>query len=242
MTRNKLFWRLPYTVRQLLFKWQDHQGYVNLQDLRYETPEKLTAPSFKPFLDNECIFVHIPKAAGVSVGYSLFRRHTGNHTSISEYQMAFSQEEYNRFFKFAFVRNPWDRLLSAYLFLKAGGRNVGDKKWADEYLSSYSSFTEFILDWVTEENVLLGMHFKPQYLFVTNPGNLKIQVDFIGKFETLQTDYQIIRDKLGLGDDLKFENKTEEKSGDYRSYYTKETQEIVARVYKEDIALFDYGF
>ena len=86
------------------------------------------------------------------------------------------------------------------------------------------------------------MHFKPQYLFVTNPGNLKIQVDFIGKFETLQTDYQIIRDKLGLGDDLKFENKTEEKSGDYRSYYTKETQEIVARVYKEDIALFDYGF
>ena len=47
---------------------------------------------------------------------------------------------------------------------------------------------------------------------------------------------------LGIGGDLKFENKTSDKSSDYRSYYTPETKEIVAQVYKEDIALFDYTF
>ena len=242
MTRNTLFWSLPYTVRQLLFKWQNQQEFKKLQTLRTQEPEKLSAPTFKPFIDNKCIFVHIPKVAGVSVGYSLFQRHTGNHTSISEYQMVFSQKEFKRFFKFTFVRNPWDRLLSAYLFLIGGGRNQGDKKWADQHLSDFKSFDDFVLNWVSQENVNLGVHFKPQYLFVTNPGSMKLLVDFVGKFENLETDYQVVKKKLGFGDDLKFENKTKGKSDDYQKHYSPKTQEIVANVYKEDIALFGYKF
>lgn len=242
MTQNKLFWSLPYAMRQLLFKWNNPQEYLILQDLKLSIPKKLSAPTFKPFLEHKCIFVHIPKAAGVSVGYSLFQRHTGNHTTIAEYQMAFSQKEFGSFYKFTFVRNPWDRLLSAYLFLKAGGRNKGDKKWAEEHLSCYSDFTAFVLDWVNPKNVQLGIHFKPQHLFVTNPGSKKLQVDFVGKFESIETDYLTVKKQLGRGGNLKFENSTSDKPSDYRDYYTQQTKEIVAQVYKADIVLFNYSF
>lgn len=242
MTESRLFWSLPYALRRWFFKKQNGQVYKNLQVLRIVNPEKLSAPTFKPFLENKCIFVHIPKAAGISVGSSLFGRHTGNHTSIAEYQMAFSQKEFESFYKFTFVRNPWDRLLSAYLFLKKGGRNDGDKKWAAENISHFNNFQDFVLNWVTPENVLSGIHFMPQYYFVTLPGNKKIQVDFVGKFENLGPDFKIVKNKLGIGGSLVFENKTEDKSSDYRNFYNRETQKVVARVYKEDIALFDYQF
>src|SRR5690625_2614056 len=80
--------------------------------------QRLNGKRYAPFDQYHSIFVHIPKTAGVSVAHSLFEIKTAYHVRVSKYQIIFSQDEYNQYFKFAFVRNPWDRLVSAYRFLK----------------------------------------------------------------------------------------------------------------------------
>src|SRR5258706_16293188 len=78
-----------------------------------------------PFDEHRCIFVHIPKCAGNSVTKSLsqFGGFDCGHTNLKRFQIMFGPEEFNRYFKFAFVRNPYDRLFSAFLFMKKGGTN-----------------------------------------------------------------------------------------------------------------------
>ncbi len=239
---KQIFWKLPYNERQIIFMLRRPAEYRLLKNLRSNTPEKLNSPTFTPFLKHKCIFVHIPKSAGLSIGYSLFGRHTGNHTTIAEYQIAFSKKEFNSFFKFAFVRNPWDRVLSAFLFLKNGGRNQADYNWSEKYLSQFNNFNDFVTGWLNRENINKGVHFKPQYEFVTLPNKQKHGLDFIGHYENIANDYNYVRNRLGFGKALEFNNKTESKKQDYRFYYNDKTREVVADVYREDIEYFGYDF
>lgn len=239
---RRLYWRLPYEVRRAVYRVKYPIKYQLLQSLRAEIPEKLTQSTYKPFIENNCIFIHIPKTAGISISNSLFGRHTGNHARIKEYKIIFNKKEFNSFFKFTFVRNPWDRLLSAFIYLKNGGRNKEDYLWAEKHLSPYRSFNDFVLQWVNKRNIDKGIHFMPQYKFLTTLKNFKPEVDFIGLFENIHNDYEYVRNMLHMDRKLIFENKTEGKIGDYRSYYTDKIIEIVFNVYNEDIMFFGYDF
>jgi hypothetical protein len=101
------------------------------------------------------------------------------------------------------------------------------------------SFKEFILkraEFINEVNTeKLGQHF-----WITNTdGNLL--VDFIGKFENLQTDFDIICDKIGVSrQELPHENKSDREH--YSEYYDDETRSIVAELYAKDIEYFNYKF
>lgn len=239
---NKTYWMLPYEARRFLFKINHRDNYLRLIGLRTAESQKLNSPTFKPFIEHRCIFVHIPKSAGISLGYSIFGRHTGNHTTISEYQIAFDRSEFNSFFKFTFVRNPWDRLLSAFLFLKNGGRNKGDLQWAEQHLSDYKSFDEFVTKWVNRDNIYKGIHFIPQHKFITTKNPAKPDVDFMGFFENINDDYEYVRNRLGVGNNLIHDNKTAGRNGEYRSYYNEKIKDIVSDVYREDISLLGYNF
>lgn len=82
---------------------------------------------------SQCIFIHIPKTAGTSVALTLFG-HGSRHVPWFRYQQA-NPVKYRRYFKFAFVRNPWDRLVSSYFYLQKGGMSEADVRWAAENLS-----------------------------------------------------------------------------------------------------------
>ena len=239
---KQIYWRLPYKQRRILFKLNNPSEYRSLNNLRVNNPKKLNYPTFKPFLKYKCIFVHIPKTAGLSIGYGLFGRHTGNHTTIAEYQIAFNRKEFDSFFKFEFVRNTWDRILSSFIYLKNGGRNQVDFNWSEKYLSRFNNFDDFVTGWVNRENINIGIHFKPQYEFITLPTKLKHKVDFIGFYENISDDFNYIRNQLGIGKKLEFINKTRNKQKDYRFYYNDKIREIVADVYREDIEFFGYDF
>lgn len=75
--------------------------------------------SLRPCDEMGCIFVHIPKAAGTSVAHGLFGRGVG-HKSIYEYRKIFGAD-FQEYFKFAVVRNPFSRVVSAYESLRRGG-------------------------------------------------------------------------------------------------------------------------
>lgn len=65
------------------------------------------------------------------------------HVPYLDYECA-NPRKFERFFKFAFVRNPWDRLVFTYFFLKNGGVNEMDRRFAAEHLARYDGFAAFV--------------------------------------------------------------------------------------------------
>ena len=69
----------------------------------------------------------------------------------------------------------------------------------------------------------------------------KVNLDFIGRFETLEKDFELLTARLGVLASLPKTN-TSPRGRDYRSYYDDESIEIVAKLYSRDIELFGYSF
>lgn len=195
--------------------------------------------SLAPFDEMKCIYVHVPKCAGVSINKSLFGCLGGGHITIKQYRKIFGFKEFKNYFKFSFSRNPWDRLVSAFHFLKQGGWGESDEKWAKENLSRYEIFDDFVNDWLSEKNIFSYHHFRPQCHYLCLSERI-IGVDFLGRFESIETDFRKICERLGVTCDLPELNSSQRK--DYADYYDSKTRDIVGRLYKEDIKTFGYSF
>ena len=77
----------------------------------------------------KCIFTNVPKTGSRSVKKFL----KVEETHFPLYKERFKNEEkFNSYYKFAFVRNPWDRLVSVFHYLKQGGINDYDKQSRDK--------------------------------------------------------------------------------------------------------------
>lgn len=225
---------IPFGVRQ------DIKGYTRQE--QYKALRQQVSSdgySLKPYDDLHCIFIHIPKTAGISVCQAFFGCLGGGHLTARTYQVIFGTENYKNYFKFAFVRNPWDRLVSAYVFLKKGGLTEQDKAWAQEYLDKFGSFQSFVMHGLTPSVIYRVLHFIPQWEYVVDR-NGKVDVNFIGRFETLESDFEILAKRLGVSTSLLKINHS--LKGDYRSYYNDTSAEVVAKLYSRDIELFGYSF
>lgn len=194
-----------------------------------------------PFDQHRCIFVHIPKCAGISVSRSLFGNVSGAHHTLKKFQIMFGPREFSEYFKFSFVRNPWDRLVSAFHFLKKGGLTVCDKKWSDKNLSPYPDFDAFVRRGLQEKKIRAFPHFRPQCDYICLAKN-RPGVDFIGYFENLDEDFSYICQQLKVNPTLQSLNRNDSRKRDFREYYTAETREIVSRVYADDIQVLGYSF
>ncbi len=187
----------------------------------------------------KCIFVHIPKTAGISITNAFFQNMGGSHRTIKNYLLYFNNKDFKNYYKFCFVRNPWDRLVSSYIFLKNGGMHEGDSKWAKKHLSNCKDFEDFVINFLHNKAVLNYIHFKPQFEFISFMN--KILVDKIYKFEDIQSSVDELNKILNTEVILKHQNKSQKAKG-YKKYYNDETMKIVANLYKKDIILFDYKF
>jgi hypothetical protein len=153
----------------------------------------------------------------------------------------FGPREFSEYFKFSFVRNPWDKLVSAFHFLKKGGLTVSDKKWSDKNLSPYADFDAFVRNGIQRKEIRAFPHFRPQSDFIClsrgKPG-----VDFLGYFENLEEDFSYVCRRLNVNPPLLELNRNLSRKKDYRDYYTDETRRIVARFYADDIEMLGYSF
>jgi hypothetical protein len=186
----------------------------------------------------KCMFVHIPKCAGTSVRQSLFGR-GGGHRPLETFRTMVPPELFKQCFKFTFVRNPWDRLVSAFFFMKKCDveRN---QRFARRHLSAFNDFDSFVRQWVTRKNVWSFTHFIPQHHFICI--DQRLGVDFVGFYENLPEDFATVAEKIGRPTKLRDENRLGGRAKDYRQYYNDETRDIVAKAYAEDIALLGYSF
>ncbi len=230
---------IVYPLRRLKYMVFQRDRYLKFNRLREGISDE--GYSLKPFDDFQCIFIHIPKCAGQSVRNTLFDNLQPGHINAYSYQYIFPRSIYNRYFKFTFVRNPWDRLVSAYFFMKSGGAHKKDQNWTDQNLAMYPDFSTFVLEGLQLSRIQAWPHFRPQVDFLRGQ-NGKIELDFIGRFENLQEDFNHVRDHLGQRGELLFINQTKTIREHYQTYYSDELREIAADVYKEDIEAFDYRF
>ena len=195
--------------------------------------------SLKPFDDQRSIFIHVPKCAGVSINRALFGCLGGGHRTLNDYLLIFEPKAVIDYFKFTIVRNPWDRLVSAYFFLKGGGLNENDRNWYNRELCEFSSFDDFVKGWLNKENIWKWYHFMPQYHFILDRQR-RVSLDFVGFIENIKDDFMFIAKRIGATSSLPQSN--EGSHGSYMTYYTTELCDIVADVYEEDIKLLGYNF
>ena len=197
--------------------------------------------------EKKFVFVHIPKTGGHSIeryfgawndsghkphptplGASMLVGRNKEHFPL--WKILKRAPEARSFFKFTFVRNPWDRMVSEWGYMQ---KHPVTGKARDAFWKYGKTFESFV------KNDLIRFsrpgHMKPQYKF------LDLRINFIGKFETLQEDWDLICDKI---QEPKFKlphtNKTDRKP--YMEYYNDETRKIVKKQFAEDIKMFGYEF
>jgi hypothetical protein len=170
---------------------------------------------------SDYIFCHIPKNAGSSIFQ--FLANNAGHSIVDKKK--------TNSFVCAFVREPYDRFLSCYYYLKSGGKSFhSDLSDRDKYIgdSDISDFIKNKLEFASQNQT----HFRPQSYWIPNGA------DFTGRFETLQEDFDRLmgilnlpKENLPLTNFSKRENYT----------FTPEEKEIIYQVYKEDFERFGYS-
>ncbi len=189
-----------------------------------------------------CIFVHVPKSAGKAVTLSLFGAPNGTgHNKITCYERY--PEKFKNYRKVTVVRNPWDRLVSAFFYIKNFDKESNDRKFFDRYIGQKTEFRDFVMrlsDYDYRNVVFRWQHFAPQYKFLVNRSG-SIDFDFIGRFENLKKDYEVLKSIVNpSAGELKKVNSS--KRDNYKLYYDDEMVDIVRRIYHFDVELFKYDF
>ena len=203
------------------------------------------------------IFVHVPKSAGSSltsalkpvchkpeeesinrllskiginknwIGPHLNARYGRIHTKARQMKFIYPAKVFNDYYKFAFVRNPWDAMVSYYHFLCSKPDTHRYKK-----IRSLDGFKQY-LEYEIKRN---KYH---QYKYLTD-ANGELLVDYVGRFETLNEDFEKICNKINVSASIPHHNKSTHKN--YQSYYNEETKQMVSEHWATDIKMFNYNF
>lgn len=188
----------------------------------------------------ECIYIHIPKVAGTSINHALYGRTLG-HYSAMEIREKFPQL-YANCFTFSFVRNPWERTLSAYRFAKKGGtETMGVNNPMQHQIPEFDSFESFIHEWLANKKLSsLDYIFRPQSNFIYDQNDILI-IDYLGRLENLDSDIREINKLTKKSISVPRLNFTAAENN-YRDYYNTNMLDLVAQIYKRDVQLFNYEY
>ncbi|WP_409439011.1 sulfotransferase family 2 domain-containing protein [Psychromonas sp. GE-S-Ul-11] len=190
-------------------------------------------------VNNEVLFIHIPKAAGMSVVKSLYNQNKSHHASASDY-LNEDADKFQQAFSFAITRNPYTRLYSAYNYLKNGGMNKIDRAWWELYLAKYDSFESFIIEGGLEYAIeKRAEHFIPQYKFIFD-NNEKLQCSFLGKVEAINEAEEMLSEKLQRRVTFTHLNMMSQSEPVLEDVYSKNMLAIVNLCYKKDLDLLGY--
>ena len=200
---------------------------------------------------HKCIFIHIPKCGGTSIENLIWpeprseadlwmgfkdKYHNAYQTGGLQHLFAIhvrdivGKETFDDYFKFTIVRNPWEKAVSQYFYMRQRpdlrafiGMNEND---------SFKKYLELIQ---TKQHV----QWEPQYKFIYDE-NGELMVDYVGRLETIDEDVQYIFNRLGVQGKIAHANATRHQH--YSAYYDEETKKIVDDLYGDDVRLLGYSF
>ena len=208
------------------------------------------------------LFVHIAKTGGTSVRDSLWRCKwtdpyripqficselsslTGHrigakfprHAKAIAAKEMLPRETFEKLFKFAFVRNPWDLQVSSWHHLRR------ERPHLVEGIADFEAFLRWKLDPHRPPQYHADMSIELQSDYVIDlHGNLI--VDFIGRYESLVEDFAESCRRIGIAQpELLHSRKAGDRQKDYRRYYSDTTAALIAEHYRADIERFGYRF
>lgn len=191
---------------------------------------------------HDCVFIHVPKAAGTSVLRALGgdRKQIRDHMCWRAFRNA-DPVRWERSYKFAFVRNPWDRVASVYKYLRRGGNGNERLQTVRRIETDGVSFGQFVTEVLQPDRISLHPLFLPQSHFICDMDGT-VRVDFVGRLERIDDDFATIAKRLALKtQQLEMVNQSQ-KAGGYRELYDDALIDRVAQLYAADIAIFGYEF
>jgi len=204
---------------------------------------------------HKCIFIHIPKTGGSSVENVLWplksdrtidnlwmgfvkpyynKYQTGGlqHLTSEQIKKEVGDNIFNSYYKFSIKRNPYDKAVSQFVYMKQKRNDLRGFIGMREN-TSFKKYLQLI-------SKTLHVQWMPQTDFLVD-SKREVIVDDIIRFENLNEDFQIIINQLGIQNiHLSHENKTKRKH--YTHYYDDESKKIVFNMYKQDIERFNYKF
>ena len=206
--------------------------------------------------DKKCIFIHIPKCGGTSVEDVLWPKEQGRteedlwmgfvsrfknkyQTGGLQHLLAWQVREevgrdvFRAYYKFAFVRNPWDRVVSQFAYMQ---RRPDLMDYVG--MTSNTEFKAYL------ELIRLKEHVQwmPQVQFLLDHDG-SLLVDRIGRLESFNEDCAQIFDALGLTLDQLPGHANRSKRQAFQYYYSDiEAVEVVADMFAEDISFLGYEF
>lgn len=206
----------------------------------------------------KCIFIHIPKTGGTSIENVLRQDKSkgSDHRLLHEYS---NYSGFNSYFKFAIVRNTYDRIWSIYNYYSSGGNQQKNQTLTDYYYHYKNrifnfpfytdleirekmprTFQEFCERYLKHAKPFFRKHvIQSQLDYISINGNVK--VDFAGKFDCLENDFSKVAKQLGVQENLPHLRKSLSK-GHYSEFYNEETRQIVENYYQDEINYFRFKF
>jgi len=196
------------------------------------------------------IFIHIYKVAGTSVNTalrefsflptkenrlksffciypSIYTTDFEGHIKAKELKYRIPEKLFNNYFKFAFVRNPWDWQVSLYHFALQTPEH-----YQHRLVKNMKSFDEYI-DWRINKDLNL----QKDFLYEDNI----LLVDYVGKKEQIENNMTSICKNIKLPN-IKIPHKRKSNHRDYKEYYNSSTKIYIEEAFAEDIKTFDYNF
>jgi hypothetical protein len=156
------------------------------------------------------------------------REHNHGHIKAKDLEPQLPAETFDSFFKFAFVRNPWDWHVSIYHYVLQRPDHPDH-----DFYRSLGGFEDY-LDWRIHR---AGAELQTEFV-LSDDGELA--VDFVGRYESFGQDFAAVCERVGIPYALPHRNRSEHR--DFREYYTPETKALVAEAYRDDIEFFGYEF
>lgn len=153
----------------------------------------------------------------------------GLHTSLTRCEGLMPAARFDSYFKFGFVRNPWDRLASEYRFILNFPKHRRFQR-----VSAMSGMAEFLEYQRTRD--------KGSQLQMLKRRDGRLGVDFVGRFESLEADFAHACDQIGIKNARALSHLNRGKGGDYRELYDDHSSGLVARYWAEEIDAFGYQF
>lgn len=179
-----------------------------------------------------CIFIHIPKAAGTSIERALAQdgQKTGGH-SFARSIRAKMPEKWSEYFTFSFTREPISRFISAYTYLQS---KPTSNILCNADIKRSKDINDFTCNYLDAKK--LPLHLIPQYKFISDESN--IIVDRVFRYESINEDWETVKDILKCDITLPYLNKTPSTPGTVLSL---DSRSIVSDIYDRDFELFNYN-
>ncbi|MBN2476895.1 MAG: sulfotransferase family 2 domain-containing protein [Pirellulales bacterium] len=182
-----------------------------------------------------CVFFHVPRTGGSSIAsLGWWDRWTGHFPRAAEAPPG------DGYYRFAFVRDPWDRFVSLYHYFAA---MTPAHRWyrpnarlatAVQRVGSFAEFCRRFDTWPHRDH----FHFWPQYRWITDDDGSRL-VDFVGRFERLPDDFSHVCRQVGA-DCVPLPRHNRSPHGPYRQYYDEQSWQIVGDRYRRDVRMFQY--